>query len=233
MNWKGSSRLFGTFVKNLFLGPFTVARVSARVEEIHHRALTPSSDADTAECRADNSGDQLKGRRSWWPTAFALACFFYGSIACQVRLEFFRKLTKFLIFDSDFPPKLKAFLIHRIFPLKSAIRRSLDLACVFIFIIAREFFIEFFFDRRNILLSQFTDHWHLLSGISNIGAGHVYWLYRLCGLGPVSGESRYNTQHHAIFSKKKFMGTYRQFYGPFGHLISTLAALPEKITGSG
>ena len=132
MNWKGSSRLFGTFVKNLFLGPFTVARVSARVEEIHHRALTPSSDADTAECRADNSGDQLKGRRSWWPTAFALACFFYGSIACQVRLEFFRKLTKFLIFDSDFPPKLKAFLIHRIFPLKSAIRRSLDLASLFL-----------------------------------------------------------------------------------------------------
>jgi len=84
INWKGSSRLFGTFVKNLFLGPFTVARVSARVEEIHHRALTPSSDADTAECRADNSGDQLKGRRSWWPTAFALACFFYGSIACQI-----------------------------------------------------------------------------------------------------------------------------------------------------
>lgn len=136
INWKGSSRLFGTFVKNLFLGPFTVARVSARVEEIHHRALTPSSDADTAECRADNSGDQLKGRRSWWPTAFALACFFYGSIACQVRLEFFLKTKKNSWFLTLISPKFEAFLIQRIFPLKSANRRRRSLR----FIMIRKFF---------------------------------------------------------------------------------------------
>ena len=77
--------MFALFVKNLFLGPFTVARVSARLggTSTTDDVSEPPSDDPAA---AGRGGSSRKGGR-WWPAAVALGGLFYMSIACQVTFH--------------------------------------------------------------------------------------------------------------------------------------------------
>jgi len=81
INWGGCVQLLGIFLKNVFLAPFTAARVLARLDT--HADTTPVP--EPAEPATD-SQEELKAVRGsrWWPTAIGLGLLFYTSIACQV-----------------------------------------------------------------------------------------------------------------------------------------------------
>ena len=74
--------MFALFVKNLFLGPFTVARVSGRLNS----NLTEGGEPSEQDCGQNDSDVPASPRRGgrWWPTALVLGGLFYTSIACQV-----------------------------------------------------------------------------------------------------------------------------------------------------
>lgn len=83
INWSASAQMLALFVKNLFLGPFTVARVSARLNTNTADTSEPPSDPG---CQDESNASAARSSRGgrWWPAAVALGGLFYTSLACQV-----------------------------------------------------------------------------------------------------------------------------------------------------